>query len=176
MNDFTTHWFENQLDHFNPNDDRTYKQRYWYNDKFYSGQEAQGPVFLYICGEWTCTPPDEQMFPMMVGADHSALLYSLEHRYYGDSQPFDDWSTDNLEYLSSEQALADIATFIDSQNDRLGYKADWIVIGGSYPGALSAWFKSQYPDHAIGAWSSSGVIHAVKDFKSFDLDIFMRAN
>ena len=58
----------------------------------------------------------------------------------------------------------------------LGYKADWIVIGGSYPGALSAWFKSKYPDHAIGAWSSSGVIHAIKDFKTFDLDIFMRTD
>ena len=85
MEDFTTHWFDNQLDHFNPSDERTYKQRYWYNDKYYSGKDAQGPVFLYICGEWTCSPPDDQMFPMMVGADHSALLVSLEHRYYGES-------------------------------------------------------------------------------------------
>ena len=116
------------------------------------------------------------MFPMMVGADHDALLVSLEHRYYGDSQPFDNWSVDNLDYLTSEQALADIASFIDGQNEVLGRKADWIVIGGSYPGALSAWFKSQYPDHAVGAWSSSGVIHAIEDFKAFDLDIFMRAD
>ena len=111
---------------------------------------------------------------MMVGAEHGAMLYSLEHRYYGDSQPFEDWSVDNFEYLSSEQALADIAAFIDGQNERLGFKADWVVIGGSYPGALAAWFKSQYPDHAIGAWSSSGVIHAIKDFKAFDKDIFSK--
>jgi len=115
MADYTTYYFENEIDHFNKKDDRTYKQRYWYNDKFFK-KEEQAPVFLYICGEWTCTPPDEQMFPMMVGAEHDALLVSLEHRYYGDSQPFDSWATDNLEYLSSEQALADIATFIEGTN------------------------------------------------------------
>ena len=82
------------------------------------------------------------MFPMIVGADHNALLMSLEHRYYGDSQPFDDWSVENLKYLTSMQALADVAHFIESQNEVLKRKADWIVIGGSYPGALAAWFKS----------------------------------
>ena len=72
--------------------------------------------------------------------------------------------------------MADTAAFIDSQNLALGYKADWIVVGGSYPGALAAWFKSQYPDHAVGAWSSSGVIHAIKDFRTFDLDIFTKTD
>ena len=79
---------------------------------------------------------------MYVGANMEGLLISLEHRYYGDSQPFDDWSTPNLKYLTSQQALADIASFIDGLNDSLNRKADWIVIGGSYPGALAAWFKS----------------------------------
>ena len=114
MDQYETHLFENNVDHFSANDARTYKQRYWYNDKFFSGKEKHGPVFLYICGEWTCTPPDEQMYPMMVGAEHEALHVSLEHRYYGESQPFDSWATENMEYLSSKQALADIAHFIES--------------------------------------------------------------
>jgi hypothetical protein len=82
----------------------------------------------------------------MVGADHNALLVTLEHRYYGDSQPFSNWSTPNLKFLTSEQALADTAYFIDQMNLKFkhenGVQPDWIVIGGSYPGALSAWFKS----------------------------------
>ena len=113
MVDYTTSYFENMLDHFNDKDTRTYKQRYWSNDKFFKPEE-KAPVFLYICGEWTCSPPDEQMFPMMVGAEHDALLVSLEHRYYGDSQPFDSWTTDNFKYLTSELALADIAYFIEA--------------------------------------------------------------
>ena len=164
------------MNHFDETDTRTYQQRYWYNSQFWD-KEA-GPVFLYICGEWTCTPPDEQMFPMMVGSHHNALLITLEHRYYGASQPFDDWSLENLKYLRSEHALADIAYFIEQINEEVGREKpmDWVVIGGSYPGALSAWFKSKYPDHAVGAWSSSGVIHAIKDFKMFDFDIYERTD
>lgn len=112
----------------------------------------------------------------MVGAAHDALLITLEHRYYGASQPFQDWSTGNLKFLTSEQALADAAFFIDEMNNELikanGVKPEWIVIGGSYPGALSAWFKSQYPGHALGAWSSSGVINAIYDFHEFDNSLF----
>ena len=52
-------------------------------------------------------------------------------------------------------------------------KHEWLVIGGSYPGALSAWFKSLYPYHAQAAWSSSGVINAIQDFSNFDLDIYL---
>jgi len=54
----------------------------------------------------------------------------------------------------------------------IGRKPDWIVVGGSYPGALAAWFKSQYPQHALGAWSSSGVINAIKDFTEFDKSLY----
>ena len=175
MEEFETQWFDNRVDHFNDVHDQTYRQRYWMTDK-YADLSTQPPAFLYVCGEWTCSPPDETMYPMMVGEREGALLYSLEHRYYGESQPFDDWSTENLRFLRSEQALADINQFIKAQNKSLGYDADWIVVGGSYPGALVAWFKSQYPDTALGAWSSSGVIHAIRDFKTFDLDIFMRTD
>jgi hypothetical protein len=48
------------------------------------------------------------------------------------------------------------------------YKPEWIVIGGSYPGALAAWFKSKYPLHALGAWSSSGVINPCYDCRELD--------
>lgn len=56
--------------------------------------------------------------------------------------------------------------------DNNGVKPEWIVIGGSYPGALAAWFKSQYPLHSLGAWSSSGVINAIYDYHLFDNSLF----
>ena len=37
-------------------------------------------------------------------------------RYYGTSQPFADYSTENLKFLNSTQALADLAHFIDYMN------------------------------------------------------------
>lgn len=101
----------------------------------------------------------------------------MEHRYYGVSQPFEDLSTEHLTFLNSKQALADIAHFIQSYNKNLAevYPLNtyqWVTIGGSYPGALSAWFKATYPDLTVAAWSSSGVIQPIKYFDTFDWDIY----
>ena len=94
------------------------------------------------------------------------MLTVLEHRYYGESQPFPDWSIDNLKWLSSKQALADMADFIKFTNAWVktafgGDDRKWVVVGGSYPGAMAAWFKALYPDLAIASWSSSGVVNAI---------------
>jgi pimeloyl-ACP methyl ester carboxylesterase len=107
----------------------------------------------------------------MVGASHGALLTALEHRFYGESQPFDDLSTENLGYLSAEQALSDIAHFLNYLNGGKSYRPV-IVVGGSYPGALSAWFRSRYPHLSVGSWSSSGVVYPIQDFWTFDFQIF----
>jgi len=46
-----------------------------------------------------------------------------------------DLSTDNLMYLSSEQALADLAYFRQYISDKLQLSGNkWIAFGGSYPG------------------------------------------
>ncbi len=37
----------------------------------------------------------------------------------------------------------------------------WIVVGGSYPGALSAWFRYKYPHLTIGSIASSAVVQAI---------------
>ena len=52
----------------------------------------------------------------------------------------------------------------------------WITVGGSYSGALSAWFRSKYPHLTVGAIASSAVINAVEDFRDFDEQIFLSAN
>jgi len=46
-----------------------------------------------------------------------------------------DISSDNLKYLSSEQALADLASFRQYMTDKLQLSGNkWIAFGGSYPG------------------------------------------
>ena len=116
--------------------------------------------------------PATRLYPFMLGAEHGARLFVLEHRFYGDSQPFADWSLDSFSFLSSEQALADLAYFLGEMNldnpDR-----QTVVIGGGYPGALSAWFKARYPSLAVASWSSSGVVQPVVDFWHFDEQVYL---
>ena len=123
---------------------------------------------MYICGESTCKPPTDRSYPLEVCKDLKCLFLVLEHRYYGASQPFADWTVDNLKYLNSTQALADIDYFIKGMDVSIRNKYGpgvhkWLTIGGSYPGALSAWFKSHFTT-ATAAWSSSGVINIIRDY------------
>jgi len=168
VSDFKQLWHTQTLDHFNYLDQRTYEQRYWVNDKFFD--EVEGPIFLYICGEYTCSIREDRMFSFMVGASHNAKLMALEHRFYGESQPFDDWKTENFAYLSAEQALADISSFISEFAAEENRQV--VVVGGSYPGALSAWFREKYPHMTVAAWSSSGVVYPKVDFWEFDEQVY----
>ncbi|XP_055378739.1 putative serine protease K12H4.7 isoform X2 [Condylostylus longicornis] len=99
----------------------------------------------------------------------NALCFQLEHRFYGKSHPTSDISTKNLKYLSSEQALADLAYFITAMNDKyhLPYETKWIAFGGSYPGSLAAWLRLKYPHLIHGAISSSGPLLAKVDFYEY---------
>ena len=175
LEDFGFENFTQKLDHNNALDTRTFRQRAWVNDKYWDPKT--GPIFLYICGESTCRPPTEKAYAFQVCQDLNCLFYVLEHRYYGESQPFNDWSVESLKYLNSTMALADLDYFIKSKNIELREKhgvgvRKWMSIGGSYPGALSAWFKNQYPESIVAAWSSSGVIQPIRNFIDFDLDIY----
>ena len=150
--------FDNIVDHFNYLDDRTYQQRYWKSDQYWDGK---GPIFLYICGEYRCTVPNTRLYPFMVGSQYNAQFLVLEHRFYGESQPMEDWSLASLRYLSSEQGLADLAYFIGKINEN---NVEVVVVGGSYPGAMSAWFRSRYPHLAVASWASSAVVQPIVDF------------
>ncbi|KAL1444254.1 hypothetical protein MTO96_029939 [Rhipicephalus appendiculatus] len=160
-------WITQPLCHFNPAaTEGFWKQRYLVSDEFY---RPGGPVFLRFGGEgavspkWLMTPAQI----MLLAKKYGALVFHLEHRYYGRSQPTPDMSVANLKYLSSEQALADGALFRDAMVEKysLGPDSKWVVFGCSYAGSLAAWFKLKYPHLAVGAVASSAPLYAVIDFK-----------
>ena len=166
-------WFEQEVDHFDMQNNDTFQQRYWVNDQYWSKENGGGPLFLYLCGEWTCNNLAEHGFIPQFAKKHGAMLVVHEHRYYGMSQPKSDWSTDNLKWLNADQALADVALFATTFSEQLAKDHDipvkrWLLFGGSYPGALVSWFRNKYPHIALGVWSSSGVINAIQDFHQFD--------
>ena len=88
----------------------------------------------------------------------------------------------NLKFLTSEQALGDLARFTDYLKDAsrdsaassppltllhsvVGSRV--VTFGGSYPGALSAWFKLKYPASHAGAIASSAPVYAEYNYEQY---------
>ncbi|XP_027135967.1 thymus-specific serine protease [Larimichthys crocea] len=157
-----------QLDHFNRQDVNTFPQRFFVNEAFW--QSPDGPVFLFIGGEGPIFD-----FDVLAGhhvdmaEEHGALLLALEHRFYGDSINPDGLKTENLADLSSQQALVDLAVFHQyiSQSFNLSHRNTWLSFGGSYSGALSAWFRGKFPHLVYGAVASSAPVKARLDFSAY---------
>ncbi|VVC45708.1 Alpha/Beta hydrolase fold,Peptidase S28 [Cinara cedri] len=164
---FEDKWFQQKLDHFNPTETRTWKQRYQVNKNHY---KKGGPVFLMIGGEGPIST--KWMYNgawIEYANEFHALCFQLEHRYYGKSHPTEDMSSKNLVYLNSEQALADAAEFIVNiqRKYEIPFTAKWIAFGGSYPGSLAAWLRMKYPHLIYAAVSSSGPLLAKIDFPEY---------
>lgn len=161
-------WYTQKLDHFDSSSSRTFQQRYWYNpNKYQSG----GPIFLMLGGEgpgsssWVT---NDGLYMDTLATKYHAVMFEIEHRYYGDSRPTADQSVANLKWLSSRQALEDIAAFIRTMNSVHKWSnPKWIVFGGSYSGALAAWMRQNYPDLVAGAVATSGPVNAKVDFLEY---------
>lgn len=163
---YETKWFTQKVDHFGWSNTATYKQRYLVNDRHWCGKNC--PILLYAGNEG-----DIEMFAKNTGfmwenaAKMNALLVFAEHRFYGQSMPYNidphrisPDQLDKLSYLSSEQALADYAELVYAIKNNL-YEAKLspvIVLGGSYGGMLAAWMRMKYPTLVAGALAASAPI------------------
>ena len=174
-------FFTQRLDHFDRNLPTTFEQRYFLNDTMFVEMSASGsgvapPVFLCVGGEG---PPMDSS--VLVASDHcndmvelapqyGALMLALEHRYYGPSTPSGDYSTGNLKYLNTEQALGDISTFHEYITDmyNLSSANRWVTWGGSYPGMLSALARLRYPHLIHAAVSSSSPLNAQVEMEEYN--------
>ncbi|KAJ6678734.1 PROTEASE S28 PRO-X CARBOXYPEPTIDASE-RELATED [Salix viminalis] len=163
------------LDHYSPLDHHKFQQRYYeFLDYF---RVPAGPIFLKICGESSCDGIANDYIGVLA-KKFGAAVVSLEHRYYGKSLPFKSTTTENLRYLSSKQALFDLAVFrqyyqesLNLKLNRTGVENPWFVFGVSYSGALSAWFRLKFPHLTCGSLASSAVVLAVYNYSEFDQQI-----
>ncbi|GLD52867.1 thymus-specific serine protease [Lates japonicus] len=170
---FEEQWFTQKLDHFNGADSREWKQRYFVNEAFY---RPGGPVFLMIGGEGPANPAWMESGTWLTYAEKlGALCLMLEHRFYGRSHPTVDLSTDNLRFLSSRQALADLAHFRTVIAETRGLtNRKWVAFGGSYPGSLAAWFRLKYPHLVHASVATSAPVHATVNFPEY-LEVVWRS-
>lgn len=75
-------------------------------------------------------------------------------------------SSENLKYLTVDQALADLANFVTqiTADEKLNATGGVIVVGGSYSATMAAWFRQKYPHLVNGAWASSAPLQAKLDY------------
>eukprot|EP00759_Apiculatamorpha_spiralis_P011463 PhF_6_TR18887/c0_g1_i2/m.27512/K01285/PRCP; lysosomal Pro-X carboxypeptidase len=168
---YETRYFTQYLDHFNlASQPQTWQQRYLINDTFWgkptksqssSSSSCPGPILFYTGNESPVTDywAGSGFMTDVVAPRLGALLLFAEHRYFGESMPFGvnhSWDYGRINYLSSEQALADYAYFLTTWK-RQNNVTDCPVIsfGGSYGGMLTAWFRSKYPNVVIGGFAAS---------------------
>jgi len=99
---------------------------------------------------------------------YEAMMLVLEHRFYGHSWPSGEHTLEVLQLLTSKQALADAATFIDKFTEMRSLNGSkWVALGGSYSGNLAAWMKQKYPNHVKAAVASSSPLLALFDFPGY---------
>jgi pimeloyl-ACP methyl ester carboxylesterase len=161
--------FDQLLDHFDSTQKTTFKQRY-YITLDDTHDNALAPVIYYQCGEGNCLDSGDPIPPAIhtYASELGAAVVILEHRYYGTSQPFNQLTADNLKYLTYEQALEDFVSFQNYVEQNKGLTGKWIFAGGSYSGALSAYYRLKHPDLVVGALSSSGVVKTEVSFEDYD--------
>eukprot|EP00040_Diaphanoeca_grandis_P026200 m.146472 g.146472 ORF g.146472 m.146472 type:complete len:537 (-) comp30480_c0_seq4:244-1854(-) len=179
-------YFTQTVDHFRFNTNATFKQKVLVYDEFH---DPGGPLLVYFGNEgqiedfYNNTGAMFELAPQVRGR-----IVFLEHRYYGSSLPFGANSYDNeqLQLLTIEQALADMAMFLSEKNSFLGCpesvppnttSCPVVLFGGSYGGMLAAWFMLKYPHMAVGALAASAPVDIYpgedKAQKFFDAGMFV---
>ncbi|XP_026730261.1 putative serine protease K12H4.7 [Trichoplusia ni] len=165
LRSLTLETIEQKIDHFNESDHRTFRSGYYTNMHLF---KPGGPIILNIGGEGAISPREVESTAARgyeLLADTNPAYYVFEHRYYGESKPFENPTVDDLKYLSSKLALADVAHMIRTIKGSGEFNnSKVIVVGGSYAGNLAAWMKVLYPDLVDAAYASSGPVLAKKNF------------
>lgn len=168
--------FSVPIDHFHndstyaPHSSDSFPLRYWLD---ISNYRLGGPVIILHSGEFDSKgrlPYLKQGIVHILAEAVGGVGLVMEHRYYGTSFPVPDLTTENLRFLSTEQALADTAYVAKNivfpgleHLDLTAPGTPWIIYGGSYAGAFAAFARKLYPETFYGAISSSGVTAAVED-------------
>lgn len=109
--------------------------------------------------------------PGVFAAAANGVFVVLEHRYWGGSSPYDTLTVEHLQYLTLDNALQDMTYFAQHwdapaflpNGSTSPTDVPWILCGGSYAGALTAWTAVLYPGVFWAYHAGSAVVEAVSN-------------
>lgn len=167
----TTYFFNQLIDHTRPSLG-TFQQRYWHTWEFY---KPGGPIILMTPGESNAQPYYHYLTNSTINGriaqQQNGATIVLEHRFYGLSNPRPDLTVESLRLHTIQQAIDDLAYFAYNVNlpmpggDKVTPdEAPWILVGGSYAGALTSWTMVNKPGVFFAGYASSAVVEAILDF------------
>ncbi|KAF8518527.1 serine carboxypeptidase S28-domain-containing protein [Hysterangium stoloniferum] len=156
----TVYQFDQLIDHDNPSRG-TFKQR--------------GPVILMTPGETNAEGFTGYLTNTtingLIAQANNATIVLIEHRFFGLSNPLPDLKDESLALLTIDQAAKDLAFFAKTAvlpqpgGDEINAdRVPWIMTGGSYAGALTAWTMVDQPGIFWAGYASSAVVEAITDY------------
>ncbi|KAK3989981.1 putative serine peptidase [Cladorrhinum sp. PSN332] len=168
-------WFKQPVDHKNP------KLGSWQQLYCVNADKSAGPGSPVV----VMTPGESSLYSAISsgGRGYSFLenttmtgLYAqsigaatvvVEHRYFGGSSPYDGFDSETLQYLTMEQAAADLVNFaknvvfpFEETKTSVASKVPWIYFGASYSATLGSWIERFYPGVFFAFHLSSATIAA----------------
>ncbi|KAF9025495.1 hypothetical protein BDZ89DRAFT_1068276 [Hymenopellis radicata] len=161
----TVYYFDQLIDHDDPSKG-TFQQRYWHTSEYYQPVNA-APYYGYVT--------NSTINGVLAQRYHGSAIV-LEHRFFGESNPYPNLNVDSLKLHTIAQAIEDDVYFAQNvvlpqdNGSELGPdKAPWVLIGGSYPGALSPrcvldwvfifWCRSSPSVHQLGYFKPRSDCH-----------------
>ena len=170
-----TGFFNQYIDHDRP-ELGTFQQKYWWSDQHFAAPGS--PVILFTPGEIAAEGYEgyltNRTLTGAIAQNVSGAVIMIEHRYYGESSPFQDLTVKNLQYLNLKNAIADLTHFartvklpFDSDGRTNAPQAPWVLAGGSYSGALAAWTEATAPGTFWAYHASSAPVEAIYDYVCF---------
>ncbi|KAI5283929.1 Thymus-specific serine protease, partial [Ascosphaera atra] len=167
--------FTQLIDHRDPSKG-TFPQRYWYSSEHWAGPGA--PVVITTPGEqsaetfWTFAT-NKSLTGVMAQNVRGATVV-LEHRYWGESLPFDQLTEESFKYLTIENAIQDFVHFaktvqlpFDKNHSSNAQHAPWVLSGGSYSGSLAAYTARKEPGTFWAYHATSAPVQAIYNFWQF---------
>ncbi|KAG9004238.1 hypothetical protein FRB94_002594 [Tulasnella sp. JGI-2019a] len=159
----TVYTFNQLIDH-NSTKNLTFEQRYYFSYEFY---EPGGPIFFSVPAESSLDNYDGSVTNSSLNGYlaqmNKGAAIVLEHRFFGQSNPYPDLTEESLAVLTVDQAIADILFFAQTVKLPMpgGSKAGpaylpWVLVGG----ALAAWTMAKHPGIFAAGWASSAVLQA----------------
>lgn len=171
--------FSQLIDHDNP-DLGTFEQFYYYDTTYWKGPGS--PVILFTPGEVNATGYQSYLTTNrttgVVAEEIGAATIVLEHRYWGTSSPFTELTTANMTYLTLENSIHDLTYFANhvhlpftTHHPSNAADVPWVMMGGSYSGALSAWTATVDPGTYWAYHASSAPVQAISDYWAYFLPV-----